>query len=770
MSPTLPARLVTRHPWITLAVLAIVTAVQGWYAFGLSVDFSLEGLFLSDAPELRTYREFRDVYGPDDHHIFLLFRTPDLFTPEALGALERLTARVERLDGVTAVLSLARFRGLAGPLAAAFGGETVAQVAARPEGLARFRAWATSNRMLVRGLVSENGQTACVVVAGDLPSGERSTRVRQLLDRIEAAVAAERQVSDYELHIAGIPTIEAEYVRFIRDDQRTFIPLVILLFLILCSAYFQSLRAAVIPMLTVGTAVIWLLGLTAQLGRVFGILNSLLPNMILVIGVGDSIFILSEYVHQLSFGKPVREAMEDTMRVMTVPCLLTSFTSAIGFGTLCTTEIGIVREFGALAAAGLMLAYVASITVPAALISAFRVVLPPIEGGVLSRRIVRFVGWVGRVNRHHRRWIVIVGCATLVASLWASTRTRAESSWFQDLKADSPITRAHAFAYHHLAGLFTLEATLTAPDGDPGDMLTGARLQGLAELQRLLEQQSTVSHSVSAADLVREILRAGSGRVEAPDGVVTLRAGQAARALQLARAFGAGGAVDSYVRRDGRQVRLSIRLGRTTSIGLFDMMALAQQRAGELLPGVRLEFTGKNLLGARALRGVVDNMLQSLGLALVLIFACMGLMLRSLRMGLLSMIPNVMPMVVTFGMMGLTGIAINFSTMTVFSISLGVAVDNTIHFLAKFKEINRRIVDPVAASAETLALIGNGMTISGGILIAGFLTVTTSNFGFTANFGWLGAITMVGALAADLFLTPLLALLCAPRGAAAAQS
>ncbi|MBI3270622.1 MAG: MMPL family transporter [Planctomycetes bacterium] len=758
------ARFITRHPFVVLAVLAAITAIQGYYALQLGVDFTLEGLFLTEAPELVTYRSFRKSFGPDDDQVFLLFKVDELFAPAPLAALDRLTGKLEQLAGVRRVLSLARFKGLAGPLAGTFGGDTVAKVAASPAGLARFKEWALSNRMLVKGLVSKDGRTACVVLEGDLPTQDRPARVRRLLDAVETELAAERSATGYAYYVAGIPTIEAEYVRFIREDTRTFIPLVVGIFFLLCTLYFGSLRAALLIVATVGTAVVWLLGVMVQAGRPMGVLSSLLPNMILVIGVGDSLFILLEYVHQLTPGRTPREAAENTIRIMTLPCFLTSITSAIGFSTLCTTDIGMVREFGWLAALGLMLAYVVSLTLPASLLCAFGLRFRPPDEGFLSRRIVRLVAWVGRVNRERRRGIVLAVAAAVFVSAWGATKVRVESSWFQDLKKDSSVTRAHAFAQDHFAGLFTLEARVTPGQGG---VLEPRFLAGLAEVQEAVEADLSVSHSTSPADVVREVLRSASGRVSGPDPIATLVAGQAATALQLARAFGAGGIIDQYVGKDARSARLSVRLGRTTSSGLFRLMGVIEHETARCLPDARLEFTGKNVLGARALQQMIDNMTQSLGLAMVLIFGCMGVMLRSLRMGLLSMIPNLIPMLTTFGFMGATGISVSFSTMTIFSISLGVAVDNTIHFLSKYKQLQAEGADPEAASARTLATIGNGMVLSGIILVLGFATIMTSNFGFTANFGLLGLVTMVVAVLADLHITPLLALLCPPKRAPA---
>lgn len=761
------ARWITHHPFAVLAFLLLATAIQGYYAAHLGVDFTLEGVFVSDAPERVAYRSFRATFGPDDHHLYVFFRTGDLFAPAPLAALERLTTRLERAPGAHRVLSLARFSSLAGPLAASFGGTTVAQVAGNPAGLARFRDWALAHRMLRKGLVSADGRTACVVIEGDLPSADRAERVDRLLAAVRTELAAEHAASGYDFYLAGIPTIEAEYNHYIKADQQHFIPLIVGIFLLLCALYFGSLRPACIILATVGTAAVWILGVLVELGRPMGVLTCLLPNMILIIGIGDSIFILAEYVHQLTPGRSVPEAMEATLRRMTLPCFLTSATSAIGFSTLCTTNIGIVQEFGWLSALGLMLAYVASLTLPASVVCALGLRLRPVGQGAFSRGLARYVAAVASINRTRRGAILAVGGLLVAVSAWGATRVRVESSWFQDLKEDSPVTQAHAFAAEHLGGLFALETRVHA---GPAGALDPAFLGGLAELQRAVEREDTVSHSTSPADLVREALRAAAGRSGGPDPLAALRPGQAAAALLLARGFGAGPTIDQYVSRDQKEARLSIRLRTTSSVGLAALTEAVRREAARLLPAARIEFTGKNLLGAHALAQMIDNMTQSLGLAMVLIFACMGLMLRSLRMGLLSMIPNLLPMLTTFAFMGATGISVSFSTMTIFSISLGVAVDNTIHFLSKFKDVDRELRDVEAASTRTLELIGTGMVLSGMVLIAGFATIGTSHFGFTANFGLLGGVTMLVAVLADLHVTPMLPLVGAARRAVAAPA
>lgn len=811
---------VRRAPWL-LALLVGISAFLLWNAAQARFDFSFESFFETNDPEFEAYQQFVARFGSDSDFLYIAYERPDLFTKEGLLQNERICRGVEQMTGVTQVRGLSRFPTrltifsllLSGAPSA---GGAPALAASQPEA---FRREVLSSRLAVPALVSEDGTATAILVEID-PVFLRSAARRDLLRDLRALVDAETASSGVRFYLAGLPTIEAEYVRLIRQDQWTFIPISAVLFVVLLFFYFGTIRGILLPTTTVALAVGWAIGALTLSGEPIGLLTSLIPTLLIVMGIGDSIFILSRHAEETTvsgesarserasppFGEAGRSAavagppfdsshptvggprsgrtggysaLHRTVSAMAAACLLTSVTTAIGFSTLIATDLHVVRRFGFYAALGVMLAYVVTMLwVP----SLLRLLPPPgrsrpLFGSTFGRLsdalMCRVAGLVSR-----RPWtILIVSLLTGGAALGFASRVTLSQSWFQDLKSENPTTQAHRFIEDRLGGVFSMELEFCA--SKPGGLLDPETLRALAEVVDMANEDPRVRQAVSFVDFIREANRVMSGgsaedyRVpEKPQAVATMaRYAERVATTGLFRRF-----VDDTFTRGRLSLRVrEVRSPEMKSLSTKIEQALHDRGFLDREPGAKLEvgdtshpaeftFTGKSVVAGRAMARVIDNMESSLGLALFLIFVSMSVLFRSARIGALSMIPNLLPIVWTFGLMGAFDIPLNFSTMTVFSIALGVAVDNTIHYLSRFREEVARDGDARAATERTLRGAGPAMLFGALLLTSGFCILMTSQFVFTARFGVLGAFTMVTAIFMDLFLTPAIGMIYRPRG------
>jgi len=762
---------------LALVAVAGLTGWLGWRASRIEFDFTLERLFESRDEAMERYTKFKESFGGDDAALFVGYRAPSVLAPETLAEVERIGGRLSKIEHVRAVFGLGDAVAFLKPFRI-------------PDGA--LRGELTSNPLFAGSLVSPDGRTGCLWVLLDAAARQEKARAK-VIDAVRAVLEEEERATGLPLHLAGIPAIEREYTRLAVRDLLTFTPISVATFLLLLCLYFRNVLGTVLPLAAVGIAVVWTLGLMELSGRSIGVLTSIVPNLILVIGIADAIHFLSRYQEDLRTGVSKRDALATTTWVMLFACFLTAFTTSIGFASLLTTKVAIVREFGIVCAVGFMIVYVVLVTFLPGVLDR----VPPLRGRVLDEFSARFsdraMERLADFNRRRWPWIWAGWAAVTAVSVVFMLRIERGSSWLQDIRSDNAVHRAHAFLEEHLSPVFTIDLEI---DGRaPGALRSFETLRAIDAFEGDLRGLGA-SQAISFVDLARELhrgrqimLRAALGEpVERPMADPSLRAlprtekelgGALALLRPLERRYDM---LSRVVSPDFARTRVSVRVPKLDSKRLERFLGDVERlHRGKYAGSFAMVATGKSVLAKRAVDDIVGNMVSSLWLAGVLIFGCMWALFQSVKVGLLSMIPNFVPMFVTAGVMGAAGMELNFSTATIFSISLGIAVDSTIHYLSRLRvelgqdppspspdggspeRLRGAGADPAGAMRRALVGAGRPMIFGTLLLVLGFASILTSNFRFTFNFGLLGGITMLVALACDLTLTPTLMYVARPR-------
>lgn len=712
-----------------LAGLALATAFLAVRASRLKVDFAMERLFESRSPDRLDYERARALFGGDDHLVFAAFETPDAFSPEAVALAGELREALAAQPAVRAAFGLDQ----ALSLYAAFGVDPRPEVASNP---------------LFRGtLFSADRKVTCLWVA--LKEDVRSPEARRAA---LAALAVPFRERGLDVRLAGYAVVDAEYIELTKRDLRTFMPIAAGVFLLLLALRFRNVAGTLLPLLVVAVGIVWTLGLMELAGFSLSLLSSLLPNMILILAIADVIHVLERYQEDLAEAPDRRAALGRTFRLMAAACFLTSFTTAVGFASLLTTDVPTIREFGGLTAAGIMIAYAVTLL----LLGSALDLLPPFPArGARGRITDRLLGGIASVNERRPLLVAAAVAAAVALAAAGMLRLRRESSWTHDLRPANPVRRAHAFFDERLSGVFSIDLVLDGPARDLGWLRKVESFQ--AELARWRpSEQLYVRQAVGFVDVVKELHRARRGMKgprELPSTPAELQA-----ALALLRENEFGRMVDPAF----SSCRVTLRVAGLTSRGI-DLLERDLRALRARTPELAVTVTGKTWLAKRAMDRVVTNMLWSLGLASAVIFGSMALLFRSLRVGVLSILPNALPMLFTAGFMGWLGIDLSFSTVTIFSISLGIAVNTTIHYLARLRVEIALDGDPRAAMRRSIRGAGGPMVFSTTLLVLGFGAILTSNFVFTFHFGLLGGFALVTALLCDLFVTPALFMIFPPR-------
>lgn len=751
------ARFFLRFARPILLLGALTTVCLGWFALHIELDFSLESLFRSDLPEFRNYRDFERRFGGENALLSLSYECPDTLQPAVLQSLRQLQERLRSVPGVTGILSPATLIE-----------EALRKAPSELYDPAVARRDLTRSPLTRNALVSADATAGSVLVRiepGIVADPDRLTRFLADLDRARSGFP-------FPLHPTGIPVIQHHVTEFVKRDLATFLPLSAVIFFILTALYYRSLSQAVLPMAVVGAAILWTLGILHLLGLRISVLTNMVPALILIMGTSGSIHILNHYHEQLTSGLARRDALARVLVLMIPSCFLTHGTTALSFLSLLTAPSPLVREFGAATALGMTLSYASLVTIlPCALD-----LLPP------PRRLERGPGWfpspLAKLVTRRPGAPLAVALALASVGAYGSLELETRSSWLQEFRPSHPVHRAHEFMERRLASPFLMEFEI---DASPRSLSDPKVLQALDRLETRLRQlgggkirwvagpatavreltairsreRAVASALLGGRDTAREVLRDFSldeHRV-LPDRLNEKDLLQFTRALSL-----------PILSQDLRYGRISVRASGFTSRELYEFTRAAESfHREELADMFRLTPTGKSWVSLRASDAVVNSMLGTFPLVAAVFFFLFAAICRSWSVGLLSMIPNLVPLVCTAGIMGHFSIPLNFTTTTIFSISLGLAVDNTIHFLSRFRLEIGRVADPREAARLTLMGAGPAMAFSSLLLAVGFAVLLTSDFQATWNFGLLCGVTVVLALLGDLFLTPSILAFFRPR-------
>lgn len=775
-------RLLTRHSRLIFAVSAALVLASAWLAAQVKFEFSLEELFRSDSPELARYQEFVRRFGEENRVVFIAYQTADVFEPADRAAAARLSDALKKVPAVARVFGL--------PALAEFADKMSRSL--RLPGLydaALLRHDLTASAVARGFLCSADATAACLLVelAEQDAEAERGT-----LDAVRAVLAEETERTGIRFHLAGVPVIEAEYGHLIRRDFFTILPASILLVLVLLALYFRNLTGTALLMGTVFASVGGTLALLRLLDIPIGILTNMVPTMIIVVGISESIHVLSHYQEELGHALAPRDAMARTVLYMTGACFLTSLTNALGFGTMMTSGLDMMRVFGWTTAAGILISYLAAVV----LLPTMLELVPPRRlqvgfaeetGRVVSSRLIAVVA---RINRDRRGVVFAVLAVVLAASAYGMSRIQVRSTWLQDMRPESEIAQAHAFLDRKLSSVFTTDFWIKTDGLEDIETLRALERfeSALAGAQGFRQR---ISWTGSLADMMRDanawlareehVLRTFGPALLRPDAALVAKVRQEMLAFDLephrvlpadaahlhrAREFLEQRSPDHellarFVDADWKDAHLSVRMTSDSSeLGRF--VAWAQTMVPPGSPLREVNPTGKSYMAKAVLDTTISNSLWSTVQLAVVLFVMFALIFRSLGVGVMAMAPNLIPPVITAGLMGLLGVDLNYSTVTTFAITLGLTVENTVQYLMRYRVEVLADGDPAAAMHRALESAGKPMIFSNGLLIAGFSVGLLSSSTLTRNFGMLGMVSIAAATLADVFVTAALPLVFPP--------
>ena len=748
------ARLVADHPLWIVAVLAVVTllALHGIVdlrtgRLRIEVDPAIDRLLPEGDEERRFYDRARQIFG-NDEFILLVLEADDVFRPEVLGDVQRITRRIEDLDEVYRVVSLSNATQVEGREGELYVGPFYDTPPDDPAELARLREQVLDHPIYGGSLVSRDAHTTAILVFFDRVS-DRDFVDRELSERVRQI--AQEESRGLTVQVTGTPHIKLKLSRTIVGELRLILPAVSTIAAVLCVLAFRTARGAVLPLLAIAVALIWTVGLMGWTESPLNLVSNIVPPLIITLGFASTIHVVSEY-YQVLREHPATDRASNAETVIRVledkglTIAVNGLTTVIGFGSLTVSSVSAIREFGIWAVIGVIATTVTALTLMPALL----VLLGParrLPRGEQEGRLDVWAGRIGEFDVRNYRWILAGGVALLVLSLAGMSRIHVSTGFASNFMPRSQVRTDFESINEKLGGVSSFYVVLEA-DQD-GAFTRPENLAVLRDLQEWLEAQPEIGGTASLADGVMLLNRAFQGNDPAafsiPDRV---------RLVKQLLLFGGDEVTRGFVDGNYRVANVTARSRVSESSDVGKLMDRVQARLDELPHRLRGRVTGDVVLLNRTMDDIARGQIESITSALVMIYLTLAALLTSFRVGLFALLPNLLPIAVYYGTLGVTGIPLDLSTSLIGSITLGIAVDDTVHYFARFAQEARRVHDERRATVRTLQAEIRPVTFTAIGLCLGFLTLVTSELRNQVQFGVLSAFTILVGWFLELTLSP----------------
>lgn len=738
-------RVGTARPCVVLMLAALVALAASNELFDwrqsrsrLGVDASLAALLPTEGARLARFEAVRERFQSDDL-LLVVWRGETLFTPAGLAAFKRLTRRIERLRGVAHVESLASAMHTrvhddyteVSPFLAELPTTLVQARAVREAVLA--------NPLYAGYLAAADGQAAMIAVRFD-----RGLNPREQIALVSRVARASRsEAGPIAQFLSGPLYARLEISRLLLADLMRIMLMAVSATVIVAALGFRHLRGALLPLAANALALAATLAVFVAGGHALNYVTVILPPSVYVVGFAYAIHVVADFdrhfVGDVTRASAARRAVADVAR----PLTLTALTTAAGFAALATSDIPSIRTFGLYASLGTVLAWVAALVVVPAGLAAFARRRRGPDAGT-TRRFVARLAALARGHRHALLWAGAGFAALATAGL---TRLTVNTDYLANFAPHSAVRTNFATLNERFAGAVPLQIVLAGEKRDT--FKTPAALRALDELARWLEAQPEIGGVYTLLDYLGELEGAlAPDRVDA-DPVPPSRAYASDLIL-----LGASEDIRRFADAAFSSTLLQVRAREIASADLNALTARIEARLARLPGGLRGEVTGSSVLIAQTLDDVTRGQVLSLLAAFVPIALALMLLFRSVRLAALALIPNVLPILGFFGILGWTGIPLNLTTSLVAAVVLGIAVDDSIHFFARLEAARRAGANALETALEAVL---RPVTFTTAGLVLGFATLLAGTLRSSAEFGLLAALTLAIAWLLDLTFSPALA-------------
>jgi len=753
------AHWVIKNRWFLIAACLIIAAASGSGMFELAFNNDLRAFFSEENPQLQALEALENTYNRIDNVYFTLApEDGNVFTRETLAALEELTESSWHIPYSSRVDSITNFQYthsendelIVEPLVDDALNMSAAEIN-------RVRDIALSDPRLVSQQVSASGHVTGINVNILKPENineavpEVAAYVREMADKFR------QKYPSIDIYIAGAIMFDNAFSEATRDDMKTLVPVMFLVLVIIIGLALRSYTGTIATLIIILMSMVTGMGLAGWAGIALTTGSGIAPTIILTLAVADSVHIMATVYQQMSLGQKKLEAVAESLRINLQPVFLTSITTAIGFLTMNYSDAPPFRDLGNIVAMGVIAAFCYSIFFLPSLMAILPIKVRNIkkEKNHLWHACNRLADFVIS-NRRPVFWSMLVIIALLISGM---SRLELNDNFLRYFSRKYDIRRATDFMQENLRGWDIIEYSLDS--GEPGGIHKPEYLAAVDDFAGWYRKQPKVTFVSTITDTFKILNKNMHGDDPAFYAIPDSRelAAQYLLLYELSLPFGQD--LNNRLNVDKSATRMIVFLKNTTAREQREMDARAREWLKENGPPPMFTYgSGLSIIWAHISKRNIESMLGASFGALILISGILILALRSFRLGFISLIPNLAPAFMAFGIWGLLVGQVGLGLSVIASLTIGIVVDDTIHFLSKYLRARREEnMDPTDAVRYAFNTVGTAMWVTTLALVAGFAVLTASGYNVNAQMGLLSAITISLALILDFFFLPALLLM-----------
>ncbi len=772
---------VIRNRMILLIFLLAGTVVMGYFASKVKLSYEFARAIPTNNPKHQEYQSFRKIFGDDGNLLVIGVQAKDLFSLAKFSAYQQLHQELRSIRNVEDIISIPGAVSLVKDsieeklLARKIFAEKMTEQSALDSAAAAFL-----NLPFYRSLLY-NPSTQAYLMGVKINKDSLNSPARvQIVDGIMAATERFGKATGYEIHLSGLPLIRTVVATRIQQEMKLFLIGSLALSVLILFLFFRSVSTTLISLSVVLVGVIWTVGTIHICGYTITLLTALIPSLVVVIGIPNCIYFINKY--HSSFLKSTeadpllrkRQSLVDMVSKMGVVTLFCNITAAIGFAVFALTRSEILKEFGVVSGISIMIIFVVSFILLPAVLSYLPVPGKPQLKYLDNKWIGLFLGRVEGWVFGHRNTVIAVTVLCVLVAVAGMMRLKSVAFIVDDLPKTDKIYTDLKFFEKHFKGVMPVEI-----------LIDTKKKNGLAGTKALavFEKVDSLSAYIAMRPEMNRPLSVAEGLKFAKQGFFDNDSTQ----YLMPNAFDGAFLTDylkpgkdkdqqqnnfsrmlrSFMDSSRRYARMSVSMADIGTERLPAVLQDIERKANQYFDSsqYRVSLTGTSITFLEGSRFIVNGLKESIIWAFVLIAGCMLYLFKSWRILLCSLIPNVVPLIVTAGIMGWVGVPLKPSTVLVFSVALGIAVDITIRFLVNYRqELPIHDHDIAQTVRSTVQQTGLSIIYTSLVLTAGFVIFCASSFGGTFALGWLTSITLFVATITNLVLLPVLLILFHPSG------
>ncbi len=753
------ARLILRNKAVMLTLLGLITVFMAYRGVNVRLSYEYASMLPKKDTAYKEYNYFKSLFGEEANVFVIGYRDTSFFDLGKFNDLRKLTDSIKSIDGITGLLDIPHLMTIKKDVirkkfvvVPVFPDTVNSQMVLDSLGMKVFELPFYKNL-----LFNDTGKVFLTAITFEKKLIDSKERIG-VIDNIKEKFDKFGKKYGLTVHYSGLPFIRTAVSEKIQSEMRLFIILALLVTILILFFFFRSFRVILFSLVVVSISIVWVLGTMDLLHYKITVLTAMLPPLIIVIGIPNTIYLLNHYFLEYKSHKNKVKALQRTIHKTGNAIFLTNLTTAAGFGTFIITNSKILQEFGIIAFLNILGLFVLTLVI----IPTFYSFTGPPKAKhikhlnskssewflkVLSKAITRFRGWI--------YWVTV---AVVIVALLGIYKMNILGYMVDDIPHHDQVYVDLKFFEKYFHGVLPIEIMIDTQKKK--GVLNLKNIKKIDKLQRRLSTYKELSRPISYAEVIKFSKQAYyNGK---PSFYKVPTSMEKNFILSYAsKAKDEKNLVKSFVDSTKQKARVSIQVA---DIGTQKMKPLIQNIKMEIdsiFPPEKYKtiVTGMSVIYMKGMHYLINNLFISVLLAILLIAGFMSLLFGSFRMVMISLLPNLVPLLLTAGMMGFFGVPLKPSTILVFSIAFGISVDDTIHFLTKYRqELHLREWDISRSVSEALQHVGISMLHTSIVLFFGFAIFTLSDFGGTVALGLLVSFTLLVAMLTNLFLLPALLL------------